>query len=158
MCEECPKLSFKQRIMGFCACCAFGYVLSFIGTIVLFGPGKTSDKIRNFAALYIVGNFIAIAATLFLIGPRRQCKKMCDKTRRFSTMAWLLTLIITFAIAVAGVNPGWVIFMLVIQICASIWYSASYIPYGRRMIIKVFQATCFKPCPKACDPCIKIAT
>lgn len=111
-----------------------------------------------------IGNFIAISATLFLIGPRRQCQKMFDKTRRFSTIIWLCeiwpsyarsfihspkfagTLIITFSIAVAGVNAGWVVFMLLIQICASVWYSASYIPYGRRFIIKLFQSTCFKPC------------
>lgn len=83
---------------------------------------------------------------------RRQLIPTARETRRSGT------LIVTFAIAVAGVNAGWVIFMLLIQIAASIWYSASYIPYGRRMIIKIFQSTCFKPCPKVCDPCIKIAT
>ena len=147
--------------------------MSFIGTLLLFGNTSTNEKIRNFAALYIFGNFIAISATLFLIGPKRQCQKMFDKTRRISTIVWLSTLLITFIIAVAGVDAGWVVFMLLIQICASIWYSASYIPYGRRMIIKIFQSTCFKPCelrtrsllltlcsagPAACDPCIKIAT
>ncbi|KAJ8601075.1 hypothetical protein CTAYLR_009730 [Chrysophaeum taylorii] len=157
-CEGCPQLSYQQRIIGFCVCCGFGYLLSFIGTMLLVSGGPTSDTIRDFAALYIFGNFIAIAATLFLIGPRKQCQKMCDKTRRFSTIIWLLTLIITFSIAVAGVNVGWVVFMIFVQIAASVWYSASYIPYGRRMIIKLFQSTCFKPCPAVCDPCIKIAT
>ena len=38
------------------------------------------------------------------------------------------------------------------QIGASVWYSASYIPYGRRMIIRCCQASLFKPCPEACKP------
>ena len=94
----------------------------------------------------------------FLLGPRSQCKKMFDKTRRFSTIFWLLTLIVTFAVAVAGVNVGVVVMLIFVQIGASIWYSASYIPYGRRMIVKIFQSTCCSPCPQVCDPCIKIAT
>ena len=81
---------------------------------------------------------------------------MFDKTRRITTVVWLSTLLITFAIAVAGVNVGWVIFMILIQISASIWYSASYIPYGRRFILQIFQSTCCKPCPGACDPLIKL--
>ena len=153
-----PQLTYQQRIIGFCACCGFGYLLSFMGTMMLAVGGPDAETIRNFATLYIVGNFIAIAATLFLLGPRSQCKKMFDKTRRFSTIFWLLTLIVTFAVAVAGVNVGVVVMLIFVQIGASIWYSASYIPYGRRMIVKIFQSTCCSPCPQVCDPCIKIAT
>jgi len=195
MCEMCPKLTYQQRLVGFCSMCGFGYMLSFVASMMLAAEGPTKDAIRNFAALYpaerkrffseirasaeyprrrrdppprktsaeshrryIVGNFIAIGATGFLIGPRRQCKKMCDKSRRFSCMFWITTLIVTFAIAVAGVDVGYVIMMVFIQIAAGIWYSASYIPYGRRMIIKIFQSTCCAPCPKVCEPVIKIAT
>ncbi|KAJ1460412.1 Got1/Sft2-like family-domain-containing protein [Pelagophyceae sp. CCMP2097] len=158
LCEGCPKMTYQQRLIGFCVCCGFGYGLSFIGTMILVAGGPNAETIRQFAALYIVGNFIAIAATMFLIGPRSQCRKMFDKCRRVATLFWLSTLVVTFAIAIAGVDVGLVLMMIVIQICASIWYTASYIPYGRRMIIKIFQSTCCKPCPKVCDPCIKLGT
>ena len=72
ICDFCPKLSYKQRIIGFCVCCGFGYILSFAGTMILVSGGPNSETIRSFAALYIIGNFIAIAATLFLIGPKKQ--------------------------------------------------------------------------------------
>mmetsp|Transcript_915 Transcript_915/g.3115 ORF Transcript_915/g.3115 Transcript_915/m.3115 type:complete len:178 (+) Transcript_915:71-604(+) len=156
VCDMCPKLTYQQRIMGFCLCCGLGYMLSFAGTMVLVTSGPSAEAISTFAALYVIGNLIAIAATLFLIGPKKQCTKMFDKTRRFATMFWLATLIATFAIAVAKVNVGWVVFMILIQISASIWYSASYIPYGRRFILQIFQSTCCKPCPTVCDPLIKI--
>ena len=108
MCGACPKLSYQQRIIGFCICCGIGYAMSFVGTMILVTGGTNAETIRQFAALYILGNFIAIAAMLFLIGPGAQCKKMCDKTRRISTVVWIATLIITFAIALAGVDVGWV--------------------------------------------------
>mmetsp|Transcript_10945 Transcript_10945/g.32861 ORF Transcript_10945/g.32861 Transcript_10945/m.32861 type:complete len:133 (+) Transcript_10945:222-620(+) len=130
--------------------------MSFVGTMVLVTGGPNADTIRTFALLYIFGNFIAVAATLFLAGPRKQCQKMFDKTRRFATIFWLLTLIVTFAIAVAGVNVGFVVLAVLVQIAASVWYSASYIPYGRRFILQIFQSTCCKPCPAACDPFIKM--
>ena len=72
MCEGCPKLTYQQRIVGFCVCCGFGYLLSFMGTMLLAANGPDADTIRNFAALYIIGNFIAIGATGFLIGPARR--------------------------------------------------------------------------------------
>ena len=93
-----------------------------------------------------------------LVYDPRQCKKMFSKTRRFACIFWLLMLVVTFALGLSGVDVGWVLLALVIQVCAGIWYSASYIPYGRRMIIKLFQGTCFAPCPQACDPVIKHAT
>jgi hypothetical protein len=39
-----------------------------------------------------------------------------------------------------------VIFLLLLEICAAVWYSASYIPYGRKMIISCFKNTCCRPC------------
>ena len=51
----CPKLSYKQRLIGFCACAALGWILSLVGTLILVG-GMTPANIRAFAALYVVGN------------------------------------------------------------------------------------------------------
>ena len=158
MCSMCPSMTYQQRLIGFCICCGCGYALSFMGTLMLLSKDPWKKRVTNFAILYVFGNFIAIAATGFLIGPRRQCKKMFSKTRRFACIFWLLMLVVTFALGLSGVDVGWVLLALVIQVCAGIWYSASYIPYGRRMIIKLFQGTCFAPCPQACDPVIKHAT
>ena len=77
---------------------------------------------------------------------------MFSKTRRFACIFWLLMLVVTFALGLSGVDVGWVLLALVIQVCAGIWYSASYIPYGRRMIIKLFQGTCFCAVPAGVRP------
>jgi hypothetical protein len=44
------------------------------------------------------------------------------------------------------VNVGIVIALLLIQICAGIWYTASYVPFGRKLILQVLrQVPCFRP-------------
>lgn len=39
-----------------------------------------------------------------------------------------------------------VLFLLLIEILAAIWYSASFIPFGRKMIIGCLKKTICKPC------------
>ena len=64
----CPKLTYQQRLYGFVACAAFGYLLSFIGTMILVG-GVNNTNIRNFAILYVLGNVsfhVGVACTVVL--------------------------------------------------------------------------------------------
>lgn len=51
----CPNLTYQQRIYGFVGCCALGWILSVLGTLVLIG-GTTTTNIRTFIILYILGN------------------------------------------------------------------------------------------------------
>lgn len=154
ICEMCPKLSMKERIIGFCCCVALGYTISLCSTIVLFG-GYTAKNIRMFAILYILGNLIALIATAFFVGPRRLCKRMTHKTRRIGTAIWFILMIAVFACAVAQLPLYIILILLVLETMAGIWYAASYIPYGRRMIVACCEASLFSPCPKACEPLAK---
>ena len=100
-CAKCmPNMTYKQRLYGFMGCFGLGWLLSFVGTMTLIG-GPTSDNINAFVALYICGNVVALCATGFLLGPKRQCAKMWHPTRRYSTAFFLIMLIIVFAVAVA---------------------------------------------------------
>jgi len=100
-CAKCmPNMTYKQRLGGFVGCFGLGWMLSMIGTFTLIG-GPSEDNIRAFIALYICGNIVALCATGFLLGPRRQCAKMWHPTRRYSTAFFLAMLIIVFAVAVA---------------------------------------------------------
>jgi hypothetical protein len=70
------------------------------GTLVLVG-GATEKNVRTFVVLYVIGNFIALCATGFLLGPKAQCVKMWHPTRRYSTAFYLIMLIVVLAVAVA---------------------------------------------------------
>jgi hypothetical protein len=37
MCDCCPSLTYTQRVIGFSICLALGYILSFVGSIILIG-------------------------------------------------------------------------------------------------------------------------
>jgi uncharacterized integral membrane protein len=130
--------------------------------LVLFG-GLTNANVRTFVILYVIGNVIALCATGFLLGPKSQCMKMWDPTRRYSTAFYLVMLIIVLAVAVSvstfsafpppltltwrqKQNIWLVLFLLFVEILAAVWYSISYIPFGRKIVITCMKKTVCKPC------------
>ena len=110
------------------------------GCFALIG-GPTQKNIATFAVLFVVGNVVALMGTGFLLGPRTQCRKMWDPTRRFSAAFYLSMLVIVFALAVSGQNIGLVICMLIVEVCAASWYGLSYIPFGRKIVIGFVKRT-----------------
>ncbi|KAJ1419562.1 vesicle transport protein, partial [Ochromonadaceae sp. CCMP2298] len=128
----CPKLTYQQRIYGYIGCSIFGWVLSIIGCLVLFG-GTSAANIRLFIVLYVIGNVIAICSSGFLAGPQAQCRKMWAKTRRFSTAFYLIMLVVVLVVAILKQSIFLVLFLLAIEILAGAWYSISFIPFGRKV-------------------------
>ena len=151
VCEMCPKMSMHQRILGFCALCAVGYLLSILGSLVLFG-GYTDRNIRKFAELYILGNLVALSATAFFVGPRNLCARMRANTRRIGTLIWLALMIAVFVCALLH-SPLMILFVLMgLETLAGCWYAASYVPFGRKMVVSFCQVSLFRPCPTVCKP------
>lgn len=142
-CDKClPDLSYSQRITGFCLCAGVGYAMSFIGSMTLFG-GFSQKNIQTFAALYVMGNLIALCATGFLMGPKKQCRVMWKATRFYTTLFYMFMLVTVFTVAVTPFELDGklylILFLLFVQICAAVWYSASFIPYGREMISGILR-------------------
>jgi hypothetical protein len=135
-------------------CTAIGMIISLMGSLILLG-GFDAANLQVFIALYVVGNVIALCATGFLCGPRVQCKKMWDPTRRYTTAFYLSTLIVVFACAVTKQNILLILALLFVSYCASIWYSASYIPFGRKIILACLKRTICKPCADASEASAK---
>mmetsp|Transcript_67708 Transcript_67708/g.187105 ORF Transcript_67708/g.187105 Transcript_67708/m.187105 type:complete len:184 (+) Transcript_67708:363-914(+) len=146
----CPKLTRQQRFIGFAVCCCMGYLMSFVGTMCLFD--YSASGIKKFTTLYILGNIIALCATGFLVGPKSQCKKMFAKTRRITTVVWLVLLILTLVAALLNWPLPLILVLVVAESMAGVWYAMSYIPFGRKMVISGCQTTCCSPCPQVCEP------
>mmetsp|Transcript_11628 Transcript_11628/g.17468 ORF Transcript_11628/g.17468 Transcript_11628/m.17468 type:complete len:188 (-) Transcript_11628:42-605(-) len=143
--KYCPNLTFQQRVIGFGGCAGIGWLLSMMGTFTLIG-GPSKKNIITFSILYVFGNITALCATGFLLGPRSQCRQMFHPTRRYVTVFYLVMLIIVFSVAVAKQHVGIVLAMLFIEILAAFWYSISYIPFARKMVIAFLKRTICKPC------------
>jgi len=144
----CPNLSYTHRIIGFACCAGLGYVLSLVGTLNLIG-GFTDENVRLFALLYVGGNVVALCATGFLISPKKQCINMWKPTRRFTTAFYLSMLIIVFAVTMITPHQSiyLILFLLFIEVLAAVWYSLSYIPFGRDFVSSIIRklGICF-PC------------
>jgi len=75
---------------------------------------------------------------------------MWHPTRRWSTAFYLSMIIIVFAVAVSKQNIGIVFAMLFVEIIAGTWYSISFIPFGRMIVLKCLRST------GICYPCFAI--
>lgn len=128
----CPSLTFKQRMIGFAICLSLAVIMEILAIFTLF-----QQEYVTFGIINTIANILALLSTLFLSGPKKQVKKMFDETRRIATCVYLLTMIMTFVVALA-IKIAWlVIFMVIIQYLAMLWYSISYIPFARDAIKKV---------------------
>lgn len=128
----CPDLSYSERIIGFGACMLMGAL------ITLSSFGSFSELILGqplrFAVLYSMGNLTSLCSTLFLVGPKRQYRNMTNPARRISAAIYITCLFGTLLTACISPELSWLIIALVaIQWGALLWYTLSYIPFGRRM-------------------------
>ena len=99
--------------------------------------------------IYVVNT--ALASTGFLIGPKSQCNKMWDPTRRVTTTFYLTMILVVFIVAVCKQNVFLVLALLFIEILAATWYSISYIPFGRKIVCQFFRST------GVCSPCFYVS-
>ncbi|XP_067314548.1 SFT2 domain containing 2a [Pseudorasbora parva] len=126
--NEASTLGWGTRVKGFLACMVIGVVCSVLGVCCLFIP-KIGFII--FIVFYTFGNICSLISTMFLMGPMKQLKRMCDKTRAFATVVMITCLVLTLCAAF-----WWKIFALcllfvILQTIAFAWYSLSYISFAR---------------------------
>ena len=93
-----------------------------------------------FAVNYTVGNTLALSSSAFLCGPKRQFKNMFDERRKLVSTVYLSclfsTLVVVFIPLPWALKLATLIALLITQCGANIWYSLSYIPYGRKTALK----------------------
>eukprot|EP01012_Entosiphon_sulcatum_P004625 TRINITY_DN11880_c0_g1_i1.p1 TRINITY_DN11880_c0_g1~~TRINITY_DN11880_c0_g1_i1.p1 ORF type:complete len:157 (+),score=17.55 TRINITY_DN11880_c0_g1_i1:53-523(+) len=130
---HCPKLSFKQRIIGFAVCVLVGLLLAICSWF-------TFGNWTRFGVIMTLGNIVSLCGTAFLVGPKSQVKMMFKKVRIAATIIYLLTMILTMVAALALHNPGLTVVACILQYLALTWYGLSYIPYARTAVKKVFSS------------------
>mmetsp|Transcript_32945 Transcript_32945/g.53487 ORF Transcript_32945/g.53487 Transcript_32945/m.53487 type:complete len:223 (-) Transcript_32945:140-808(-) len=141
-CGCIPPLTWEQRLWGFGIFFGFGCLISFLST---FSLAQIMYRPAKFAMTYTLGNLLSICSLMFLMGPCNQLKKMFDPERRSATLVYLGSMIVT-VVAVFRKVPGYFVLPLIsFQFCALVWYSATYIPYGRD-ILKGFVKNCCACC------------
>ena len=143
----CPTLTVKQRLYGFVTCFCLGMLFSILSIGGIFGALLSTYK---FAILYSLGNITSMGSTLFLFGPASQCKRMFKRGRFIATTLYLLALVSTLVFCLFFFDSEnrpplqrlIVLLLILLQFCALVWYTLSYIPFGR----KIFKKICFACC------------
>ncbi|KAJ7168178.1 SFT2-domain-containing protein [Mycena crocata] len=124
-------LSRTTRLYGFAACLGIGFLLSVLGSIVLF-----LGQITIFATLYGFGTVISLAGTGFLIGFFSQLKLMFKPVRIVATLVFLGSIGLVFVGAFVLGNEILCLVFVIIEYLAYTWYSLSYIPWARAAVKK----------------------
>ncbi|EFA84058.1 hypothetical protein PPL_03131 [Heterostelium album PN500] len=121
------SLSWTQRLIGFGISAGLGLFFSFLAFLFLASP-------TSFAFLYTVGNICMLLATGFIVGPVKQFKNMMQPTRAICAIVFVLSMILTLVAVFSGWSFILIIFLIIFQVCALLYYIFSYIPYGRECL------------------------
>jgi hypothetical protein len=76
---------------------------------------------------------------------------MWDPSRRFTTAFYLAMIVVVFVVALLKQNVFLVLFLLLIEVLAATWYSISFIPFGRKVVLSFFRST------GVCMPCFALS-
>ncbi|KAI9475555.1 MAG: Got1/Sft2-like family-domain-containing protein [Benjaminiella poitrasii] len=126
-------LDKTQRMFAFGICFAAGALLSILSTLILL-----TGNVVAFAVIYSCGNVISLFSLTFIVGIPKQLKTMFAPVRFWATVIYIVLLALTLALSIWLKNFPLSIVLVIIQFGALIWYSASYIPYGREIIRRFF--------------------
>jgi len=126
-------LTRMQRLYGFGGCLAIGFILSILGSSLLF-----LGQIGSFAALYAMGTLISLVGTGFLIGFATQLKLMFKPIRVVATILFLASIGLVFVGAFVLRSEILCLVFVIVEFLAYTWYTLSYIPYARTAVLKVF--------------------
>lgn len=140
----CPALTLKQRLLAFSICVFLGVCFDVLSMGKL--RGVMHGHAEKYARMYTFGNIVALSGTLFLAGPTRQLRRMCQQKRWIASLVFLVAIVLTLTIAYAGKHMKgrtFVIVLLVVaQWCSLVWYGLTYIPYGPQMAWAVLRSFC----------------
>jgi hypothetical protein len=121
-----PTMTWTQRLYGFGICVGCGILCSLLSCIFIFSINFTA-----FAVMYTLGNLLAIGSSLFLMGPMRQLKSMCQPVRMVTTIVFFVCMAMTLLSALYFESGILVLVFCLLQFGAFVWYSLSFIPYAR---------------------------
>lgn len=131
--NEASTLNRTQRLLGFGVCFSVGMLLSLASQLFILRPVKLATTLT-------LGNMLSIGSMMFLMGPAKQCENMMDGKRRGATVAYLCSLVLTLLAAFLVKSRLLCLLCIAVQYSALLWYSLSYVPYGREMLGSALSA------------------
>jgi len=122
-------MTWGTRLQFFALFAVLGVFSSVMAWIAL-GTGSY----WKYTMLTTLGNVMSMLSTTFLMGPTRQCALMFDPVRRTATSMYIGAMAGTVIVAWVFRSPLLCGMCSVVQYLALIWYSLSFVPYGRDVV------------------------
>lgn len=183
-CEAlCPKMTMKQRLMGYGACFGLGTLLNVVSWGSLRKMFDDPPEPAPFVLLFIFGNIIQLAAGMFFSGPVAYGKKLISAEVRcaafFYLTAMICLVVVAFQPTITGTTDdganecsagddctlepegvvGLVCLMVVVTYICMVWFVICSVPFGKRIACACIEKTCEKCCGGRCkvvtDCCCK---
>ncbi|KAJ8407252.1 hypothetical protein AAFF_G00278260 [Aldrovandia affinis] len=167
--NEASKLGWGKRVKRFIACFVLGALCSVLGVCLLWLPRigpvlfavlytvgnlaslislhllwplrrvQTVGQLGNADVGFVPFSIVKKRNTLFLMGPLKQLKMMCDKSRALASAIMLTSLVLTLCAAIWWKKNWLALLFCILQFLASAWYGLSYIPFARDAVMKMFS-------------------
>ncbi|POM76534.1 Transmembrane protein [Phytophthora palmivora] len=132
--DEFDQLTLNQRALGAVGCYVLSGLFAFAATVMLF---TGVHHVRFYALFYSLSNIATFSSLIFIMGQNRLQKRMLSRKRSVTGRTWMGSLALTIIVAFLWPSHWFiVILLLIVQFGSMIWYSLSYIPFGRKFIHK----------------------
>ncbi|OWZ03209.1 putative membrane protein [Phytophthora megakarya] len=132
--DEFDQLSLNQRALGAVGCYVLSGLFAFAATVMLF---TGVHHVRFYALFYSLSNVATFSSLIFIMGQNRLQKRMLSRKRSVTGRVWMGSLALTIIVAFFWPSHWFiVILLLLVQFGSMIWYSLSYIPFGRKFLHK----------------------
>ncbi|CEG47986.1 membrane protein involved in er to golgi [Plasmopara halstedii] len=132
--DELDQLTLNQRALGAVGCYVLSGFFVFVATLMLL---TGVHHVRSYALFYSLSNIATFCSLIFIMGQDRLTKRMLSRKRSLSGRAWLASLALTLIVAMFWPRHWFsVLVLLLLQFVSMVWYSVSYIPFGRKFLHK----------------------
>eukprot|EP00644_Phytophthora_capsici_P012672 jgi/Phyca11/506956/fgenesh2_kg.PHYCAscaffold_23_\ len=132
--DEFDQLTLNQRALGAVGCYVLSGLFAFAATVMLF---TGVHHVRFYALFYSLSNIATFSSLIFIMGQNRLQKRMLSRKRSVTGRAWMGSLALTVIVAFFWPSHWFiVILLLLVQFSSMIWYSLSYVPFGRKFVHK----------------------
>lgn len=121
-------LTMAQRIQGFLLFFSLALFSAMLSWVAM-GMGK----FWKYTALSSLGTILSIVSTFLLMGPSTQLEYMMDEHRKLATIMYCCSVVVSFFSAIIFKSFFICLITTGAQYICLLWYSLSYVPYGREI-------------------------
>lgn len=126
------ELTWTQRMQGFLVLLSMALFTTLMSWCALW-----MSNYWKYSVLSSLGSLLSMLSTIVLMGPTTQLAYMFDEYRFNASVMYIGSLFLAFFVAIIFQSVLLCVLCGILQYAALIWYSLSYVPYGRETLVNI---------------------